>query len=115
MKIVADNKGAITDCKGRFFRYTTASFTGQNGRFVLTQELRPLKSISCPGCAECGGLADELVSRAKEAGFIQFCPTLESGDIVTLIQVPVSRDRDTGVLEEWYYEAKRANINEEPR
>lgn len=91
-------------CKGRFFRYTEAGFTGQNGRVVLTKELRPLKSSSCTGCAECGGLEAELAARAGEKGFLQFNPELESGDTVQLFQVPLERNWETGVLEEWYYE-----------
>ncbi|WP_157643798.1 hypothetical protein [Burkholderia ubonensis] len=109
MEILVDEKRVQEDCKGRFFRYTEAGFTGKNGRFVLTRELRPLKSISCPGCAECGGLDEELATRANEKGFVQFCPTLESGDTVTLLQVPISRNWETGQLTKWYYEVKRAN------
>ncbi|WP_157639977.1 hypothetical protein [Burkholderia ubonensis] len=109
MEIRVDENRVQEDCKGRFFRYTEAGFIGQNGRFVVTRELRPLKSISCPGCAECAGLNDELAARANEKGFVQFSPTLASGDTVTLLQVPISRDWGTGQLTKWYYEVNRAN------
>lgn len=97
------------DCKGRFFRYTEAGFSGKNGRIVQTRELRPLKSISCQGCAECAGLDAELKARADEKGFLDFAPSLKSGDTVTLLQIPVSRDLESGQLKQWYYEVCRAN------
>lgn len=100
--------GMQDDCKGRFFRYTEAGFSGKGGRIVLTRELRPLKTISCAGCPECKSLDQELVKRANEKGFLQFSPALESGDTVTLLQVPLSRDKD-GRLVQWYYEVTRAN------
>jgi hypothetical protein len=109
MDIHVSEAGVQEDCIGRFFRYTEAGFSGKGGRVVVTRELRPLKGISCTGCAECGGLARELADRAKEKDFLQFCPSLESGDTVALLQVPVSRNWE-GRLEEWYYEVKRANI-----
>ena len=109
MEIRVSAGGVQEECKGRFFRFTEAGFSGQNGRVVQTKELRPLKSISCPGCAVCRGLDDELKKRANEKGFLQFCPSLKSGDTVTLLQVPVDRNWDTGELKEWYYEVKPAN------
>ncbi|WP_157657704.1 hypothetical protein [Burkholderia ubonensis] len=109
MEILVNEKGVQDDCIGRFFRYTEAGFTGKNGRFVQTRELRPLKSISCPGCAECAGLDEELAARASEKGFVQFGPMLQSGDTVTLLQVPISRDRETGRPKVWFYEAILAN------
>jgi len=109
MDIQVSKAGVQEDCKGRFFRYTEAGFGGKNGRIVLTRELRPLKTISCPGCPECRDLDRELADRANEKDFLQFCPALASGDTVTLLQVPVFRNETTGVLEQWYYEVKRAD------
>lgn len=96
------------DCKGRFFRYTEAGFSGKGGRIVFTRELRPLKTISCSGCPECSGLDAELVQRANEKDFLQFSPSLVSGDTVTLLQIPLGRDTE-GRLAQWYYEVTRAN------
>lgn len=109
MKITIMAQGVQPGCIGRFFRYTESGFKGQNGRLVQTKEIRPLKSISCPGCAECAVLDEDLATRAKEMNFVQFSPELKSGDTVTLFQVPVLRDRETGLLEEWYYEVQRAD------
>lgn len=108
MEIIVGEAGVQDDCIGRFFRYTEAGFSGKGGRIVVTRELRPLKTISCSGCAECQGLARELAERAKDKDFLQFCPTLETGDTVTLLQVPVFRNSE-GKLEQWYYEVIRAN------
>jgi len=106
MEINVGARGVQEDCKGRFFRYTESRFTGQNERFVYTRELRPLKGISCSGCPECSGLTKDLATRANEKDFVQFGPTLKSGDTVTLLQVPVSRN-ESGELEQWYYEVQR--------
>jgi hypothetical protein len=108
MDITVGEAGVQADCIGRFFRYTEAGFSGKGGRIVVTRELRPLRSISCTGCAECDDLERELADRAKEKDFLQFSPELVSGDTVSLLQVPISRSWD-GVLEEWYYEVIRAN------
>lgn len=108
MDITVSEAGVQDDCKGRFFRYTEAGFSGKAGRIVVTRELRPLKTISCTGCPECRDLERELAVRAKEKDFLQFCPSLDSGDTVMLLQVPLSRTPD-GRLERWYYEVKRAN------
>jgi hypothetical protein len=109
MRIKIGEKGVQEECKGRFFRYTENGFTGKNNRVVLTRELRPLKSISCSGCPECAGLDAELAARVNEINFLQFNPTLKSGDTVKLVQVPVDRDWGTGELKKWYYEVSRAN------
>ena len=109
MKIKLTEQTIPEDCKGRFFRYTESGFTGKKARVVLTRELRPLKSISCPGCPECVGLDAELAARVNEINFLQFNPTLVTGDTVRLVQVPVDRDWSTGVLKKWYYEVTRAN------
>lgn len=108
MDIRVSDAGVQEDCKGRFFRYIEAGFGGKNGRIVVTRELRPLKTISCTGCPECRNLDQELADRVNEKDFLQFCPSLVSGDTVTLLQVPVSRN-EAGVLEKWYYEVTRAN------
>ncbi len=109
MKITVSEKGVHDDCKGRFFRYTEAGFTGKNNRVVVTRQLRPLKSLSCSGCPECAGLSVALAARINEINFLQFCPTLKSGDIVKLVQIPVERDLATGELKRWYYEVSRAD------
>lgn len=108
MEITVSEAGLPEDCNGRFFRYTEAGFSGKGGRIVVTRELRPLKTISCTGCPECRHLERELAERAKEKDFLQFCPSLETGDTVVLLQVPIARNA-VGLLERWYYEVKRAN------
>lgn len=108
MDIQVTEAGLQDDCKGRYFRYTEAGFSGKNGRIVLTRELRPLKTISCSGCPECKGLDDELAQRANEKDFLQFSPSLISGDTVTLLQIPLRRDAERRLVQ-WYYEVTRAD------
>jgi hypothetical protein len=108
MDIRVSEAGVRDDCTGRYFRYTEAGFSGKGGRIVVTRELRPLKTISCTGCPECKGLDYELATRANEKDFLQFSPSLTSGDTVTLLQIPVARDT-AGRLVQWYYEVKRAD------
>lgn len=111
MKIILESSdkggpGEPGQCKGRYFRYIESGFAGKSGRLVITQELRPLKRISCPGCPVCDSLADDLRDGAGVNGFLQFDGRLTSGDTVYLAPVPVAFDHETGQLEEWYYEVR---------
>lgn len=110
MPIERKETGPPDYCKGRYFRYIETGFSGKCGRIVVSRELRPLKSISCTGCPDCQHLEFELARRAHEKDFLQFSPALQSGNTVTLLQVPLSRNED-GVLEHWYYEVTPANAN----
>lgn len=119
---VADSPEA---CKGRYYRYLESAFIGKNGRLVIQNELRPLKSLSCAGCSDCGYQEDDLKeSFADSRGtFLEFDDDLKSGDTVYLALVEDSRDWESGHLDDWHYRVKRvtppqdtpANNNEETK
>lgn len=94
-------------CKGRLFRFIETSFAGKNGRLVFTRELRPLRSMSCKGCEECGPEADDIKeSMAMDPfGAIQFNSGLVHGDTVRLALIEGRLDVASGALQNWHYEA----------
>lgn len=92
-------------CKGRFYRFLDAAFIGKGGRIVCTKELRPLKSISCPGCETCWpdeGCISELIADTPLTA-IEFDPALTSNDIAQLVLVVDSYDREMGYIEDYHY------------
>lgn len=99
-------------CKGVYYRYIQSTFTGKAGRIVFSNELRPLKSISCPGCSKCFpdiACLEELLSCIGEHA-IEFSPQLKSGDTAVLLCVVDSRDRETGHVDDYHYVAHVANV-----
>jgi len=109
LKIIPDSSPpAETPCKGRFYRYLESTFKGKGGRIVFTQELRLLKSISCPGCPKCWGdeeCLDETLS-VDPRNAVQFIGGIESGATVELTCKITSRDYESGIPDGCIYEAR---------
>lgn len=98
-------------CKGVYYRYIESSFTGKGGRIVFSNELRPLKSISCPGCSQClpeVDCLDELLNCIGQ-GAIEFSPQLSSGDTAILVLKIDSRDRESGHVDDYHYVAHKVD------
>lgn len=100
----------VDECRGRFFRFTEAGFTGKGGRLVQSRELRPLRSISCPGCLDCAELVADIEVKVASRDSLLFNPELVSGDTATLIQVITSRNPANGEALTWFYEVIPANL-----
>lgn len=95
------------ECKGIFYRYTESNYKGEYGRIVFSKEIRPLKRISCPGCEKCGSekdLLDSLMSECPNKAII-FNDSVKNDDIIKLVLIEDSHDRETGVIDACHYEA----------
>lgn len=105
MKIsLATTTPADEACKGLVYRYLKTAFAS-DGRIAFREELRPMKSLSCPGCAKCGGIQDDLaesLSNGRE-DIIQFPTPVKHSDLVTLHLVITGRDWETGYADTWHY------------
>jgi hypothetical protein len=109
LKIIADPPPpAETPCRGRFYRYLESTFKGKGNRIVLTQELRLLKSISCPGCPKCWGLEDCLdeTLEVDPRNAIQFIGPIEPGATVELTCKVTSIDYESGNADGCVFEAR---------
>jgi len=85
-------------CKGLCFRgYTNTHWFGD--KFRVTNELRLLKKRSCPGCAQCSYLTEELQSNV-----IVLTPEIEHGKLYELRVTNVSRDYESGIVDDWNVE-----------
>lgn len=89
-------------CKGRVYRYQESHFF-VNDRTVHSRELRLLKRRSCPGCEKCSSETDFLASTPE---LLVFGVGLKPGLEAALHFVEVSRDWETGYVDEFLYEAR---------
>lgn len=91
-------------CKGLFYRYRENNYISQSGEIVISQSLRPLKKLSCPGCDKCSG-TDECL---QEDISCDTMPTIKGKltdqGIYELIYIPGSRDYETGCYDGWEWE-----------
>lgn len=102
------------ECKGIFYRYTESNYKGEYGRMVFSKEIRPLKRISCPGCEKCGvekDLLDSLMSDCPNQAII-FNNHVKNDDIVKLLLIEDSRDRETNTIDTYHYEAYVVTIKD---
>lgn len=113
---IAETAPDAPPCKGQFFRYIETVFTGKHGRMVFSKELRPLRSLSCPGCAECGPHEDSIKESLScdPTGAIQFSPKLAHGDTVHLVPEATSVDWETGYADPCVYKVVKVASGEKP-
>jgi hypothetical protein len=93
------------DCKGKIFRVREGKFLRANGAIVFQREYVPMKRLSCPGCAKCDWLVDDIL----ESGF-QVIEGGEPGDLVELKVTNVGTDWETGYVDSWDLEFVKVKI-----
>lgn len=84
-------------CKGRFYRVVKNKFIGKEGSINFSKKYRPLKTISCKGCAYCDSLDYDL--RESELNIVDIGSN--HGDIVQLIITNLSHDWESGLVDDW--------------
>lgn len=85
-------------CKGLFFRgVVNKHWFGD--KYRITKELRLLKRKSCRSCEYCGYLTDEL-----NQDVIVIEPEVEHGALYELKVTNVSRDWESGIVDDWSLE-----------
>jgi hypothetical protein len=67
--LIEDESGKVY--KGKFFRASVNGFMSADGTYTYQERMKPLKRMSCSGCADCGWIEDNLkefinINQAKE-------------------------------------------------
>lgn len=91
-------------CNGLVFRYEKTAWIGSAGDINFKDRFRPIKSKSCTGCEECGYLQDELQERLSEYSNgwdIIICDNPIDGKLYTPSVTNISRDWETGLVDDW--------------
>ena len=92
-------------CNGMIFKASINDHLANDGSVVYQLRLRPMKRLSCPGCEQCGYLADDL-RETMACG----CPPIidvakvDQGQLFRLAVTNISMDHETGYAEDWDYE-----------
>ena len=89
----------IDACKGFVFRCRVSDYMSD---CVVTNKvtMRKLKRKSCPGCAKCWPLYDDLIEFVA-AGTIQYPENPENGALYTLEYRNISTDWETGYVDDY--------------
>lgn len=83
-------------CKGLYFRgYRSQYFIGD--KFESKVGVRLLKKKSCKGCECCGGMLDSMKENINNVYLVQ----IEDGEIYTPIYTNISRDWETGYIDDY--------------
>lgn len=95
-------------CKGLFFRCEITSYIGSDRDVNFKTRFRFLKRMSCPGCAQCGAMWDDLREGLCDPKYSNVI--FESGQIGELYQLKVtniSTDWETGYVDDYDLEFVR--------
>lgn len=91
-------------CKGLVFRLSITQhyFVDDHKRIIWVDRtvMRQLKMDSCPGCRHCGYL-HEYLDEFTTHNDIQIRPRINPGAKYELKVVDISRDPETGVVDDW--------------
>ena len=93
-------------CKGLVFRCEITTWVGKDNDVNFRERYRFIKSMSCEGCDQCGYLWDDI----RED--IPIIHNGEHGKLYTLEVVNMSRDWESGCVDDWdleFVEMKNGN------
>lgn len=94
-------------CKGLFFRAVRNKFYIKEKRIVEHLELRFLKKKSCPGCEKCDFLWYDLQESDESISLSH----IEQDKIYSPVITNISRDWETGYIEDWEIEFQEIKGN----
>jgi hypothetical protein len=94
-------------CSGLVFRGRRSQYTSHRTELHTHTKLSLLKRKSCKGCDQCSWLLDELSETASSDNIIY--PNILDGATYTLTVVNISRDWETGLVDDWNLEFKEIN------
>ena len=88
-------------CKGKFFRASVNGFMSADGTYTYQERMKPLKRMSCSGCADCDWIEDDLKEFINNEMFPAVEGGIENGAIYTLAVTEISRDWESGVVDDY--------------
>lgn len=90
----------MNECKGKLFRCKDTRYTyDEKGKIIFGHQtlMRELKRKSCPGCAHCEPMIDDL----KDTSSPIIKPVVKHGGLYRLDYGNISRDWETGIVDDW--------------
>ena len=93
-------------CKGMFFRGSIESYIGKAGDYNYRERMRPLKTQSCNGCEDCGGLFEALTIN-MEADILPLIDAIEDGATYKLMLTNFTFDWETGLADGYDMEFRK--------
>jgi len=97
----AKPKDPTKQCKGLIFRGKRNAFISGRGDYVYTERMALLKRKSCKGCERCGYMMEELEEFLSN-DYLPIIPThLENGQLYKLTVTNISKDWETGIVDDW--------------
>lgn len=103
--------GPPSTCKGHWYTFRRNVYRGKRGEIVSKEYFTKIKSISCKGCINCGGLDEMLDLEMSEGRMIPFPVDLDDQDTVMLTTINDGRNFED-LYDEYHLEfvkAKRGN------
>jgi hypothetical protein len=85
-------------CKGLVFIGRCSVYI-RNNTVTRKETITLLKRKSCKGCADCGWMMDAVNEAILNGTLI--LPTIEEGQLYTVTISNISRDRETGIVDDW--------------
>lgn len=67
---------------------------------LFSVRLNKVKKLSCPGCAYCGAIEDDLSNIGVDWPIIGI-EACEHGKLYTISECNISKDWETGVVDDW--------------
>jgi len=103
-------------CKGLIFRADVSSWVGSDSDVNFRERFRFVKRLSCPGCVRCDWLLEDLNNRIGDKWLKDTVVRpieVTHGELFTLRATNMSRDWETGVIDEWDLEFVKLEENYE--
>ena len=97
----------MEECRGRIYRFRVSQYVDGRGVFVRREKFVPMKRLSCPGCDRCFWVDECEVRDMHNEMYTVWSDCLQVGDLVELSVTNVSRDWETGIVDDWDYEFVR--------
>jgi hypothetical protein len=92
------------NCKGKFYKLFRNSFVSSRGDIVFKDSFALQKRKSCTGCTRCDWL-DEIIREYPNI----ICKDFEDGAIYQIVLSNVSRDYETGHVDDFDVELRKEN------
>ena len=103
--IFIEKEDAPEKCKGLIFRYTSESWIGSQGDVNYSKRMRHIKSLSCPGCDQCGWMWDDLGEEIANDGGTSFLAhnNFRTNQLYRFKIIRYSTDWETGYADDIEY------------
>lgn len=85
-------------CKGKIYKLIKNTFISGRGDIVFKDTFVLQKRKSCPGCPQCGWIADDIANAGVE-GIV--CKTFKEGALYKLEMTNIQKDWETRYVDDY--------------